>query len=213
MYKCPPNIFVDVFSMINKLYSLEDYMWLDNIPESIFNFYYISSNREISGRYLTFRSNYINFYIIKDTNDNSFIDTMIINNEEYVIIVVPFNDYDCRSYINSDQEYNEEDYSKLDIVYSIYNYIFKYLSLKIRPIRNSSLDKLLYNADIVLTILSESCIGCYNRGMILKYLSSKYKRKDLEISNINEILEYNAKALFVDGALLAILKQNKATEK
>lgn len=200
------NIFLDVFGMVNKLYSLPSYMWLENIPEPVYNFYYISSNKEISGKYITYKSDYINFYIIKDTNNNSFIDTILINNEEYVIIVVPYYDYDCRSYINSEEEYSEEDYSKFETVYQIYNYIFKYLSLKIRPIRNSSLDKLLYNADIVLTLLSESYNGCYNRGMILKCLGSKYRRKDLEYNMINEILEFDVKALFVDGALIAILK-------
>ena len=200
------NIFLDVFGMVNKLYSLPSYMWLENIPESIYNFYYISSNKEISGKYITYKSEHINFYIIKDTNNNSFMDTILINNEEYVIIVVPYYDYDCRSYINSEEENSKEDYSKFETIYQIYKYIFKYLSLKIRPIRDSSLSKLLYNADIVLTLLSESCNGCYNRAMVIRCLGSKYRRKDLDYNMINELLDYDIKSLFVNGALLAIIK-------
>lgn len=186
------NIFTDIFSVINKIYNMPDYMLLENIPNTIWNFYYISKNIDLKGKYFTYNDEYINLYIIKDMNGKSFKDTMLINNEIYIIIVIPYFDYYEQSLTNKE---------RVKLINNIYKYIFSYLIKKMDPYRDSSLERMLKYAPSVLTIQSEYVNGCYDYEYICR-LDHVFNDKEV----INKILELDVKSLFIDGAVLGIIK-------
>lgn len=188
------NIFLDMFSLVNKIYTVEDYMLSDNIPKGISDFFYISKGIELEGKYFNFENEFINVYVIKDSNNHSLKDTIFFDNKPVVIIVIP-------SVIDgvSTSEINTH---RVNMIKYIYKYLFRFLSRKLNVPVNSSLSKLLNNAPSVLTLFSE-----IHTGQIFFNVEDMIDPDSdiLEVEKLEKTIKYDVETLFVNGGLLNIL--------
>lgn len=192
------NLFIDIFSFVNKIFTVEDFM-LKNIPEELNRYLYISCGIEITGRYINFNMNNLNIFIIKtDDNDNRvYSDVMMFQDIPTLIIIIP-------SFLEPGPEMINE---RSNMIEFIYNNIFNYLKDSFGEYKGSTYNIILSFAPYVLPILTE------------KYLSLEinldfYYRYDEEINNIiRESLKYSIEDLFRYGALSAIVKQELKAKK
>lgn len=187
------NIFLNMFSTVNKIFTMEDYLFLDNIPQDIWNYLYISNGVDVKGKYLRYEDSYINLFIIR--NEDQFIySDIIFTNRPTVVIVIP---------IGIEFSSKEElDNGRVNIIKSIYKSIFNYLSESIKVDSKSSLGVLLQYAPTILSLLTEYYTNT-NPATIDYFIG-----KDITKEIINKCLESNVEDLFKYGGLIAILNES-----
>lgn len=187
------NIFLDMFSLVNKIYTVEDYMLSDNIPKMITDYFYISSGMEIEGKYFNYEDEYITVYVIKDNNNHSIKDIILFNNKPVIVIVIP-------SVIEGITT-SEINTHRVTMIKYIYKYLFKYLSRKLNLPVNSSLAKLINNAPPVLTLFSE-----IHTGQLFFNIEDMIDNdSDITVEILEKSITYDIENLFVNGGLLNLL--------
>lgn len=186
------NIFLNMFSLVNKIYTVEDFMLSDNIPSGITNFFYVSKGIDLEGKYFNYEDEYITVYIIKDSNNHSFKDTILFNNKPVVVISIPsIIDGITTSEINT---------HRINMIKYIYKYLFRFLSRKLNVPVNSSLSKLLNNAPSILTLFSE-----IQTGQFFDINDIVDEDNNVTIEVLEQAIKYDVENLFVNGGLLNII--------
>lgn len=186
------NIFLNMFSLVNKIYTVEDFMMSTNIPSGITDYFYISQGIELEGRYFKYEDEYINVYVISDSNNHSFKDTILFDNKLIVVIVIPS--------IIDGVNTSEINTHRVNMIKNIYKYLFNFISRKLDVTANSSLSKLLTKAPYVLTLFSE-----IQTGQLFNIDDIVSENDGITIELLEKAVTYDVENLFVNGGLINIL--------
>lgn len=189
------NIFLNIFSAVNRVFTVEDYLLTDTIPQNIWKYLYISNGIDVKGRYFRYEDNYINLFVIK--NEGQFIYTDILFTDKPTLVIVIPETLET----NSDRDFK---IARSNMVKTIYSTIFNYLESKINVDIHSSLGTLLHYAPIVLSVFTEYHTN--NNPIPIEYF---IEGEDISENIINSCLESNVEDLFRYGGLIAVLKENE----
>ena len=138
-------MFKSLQSLIASIFTIDD-LYLNKNSRIINHFDIAKGIRDMKGRViikqLTLLNHQVEFVILREENGYTVIDQTIHNNTITFYIVIPYN----IGYDNFDK--NE----RKNIIYNIYKYIINYLYDLIKPIPNTSMEKILNVAPEILTI-------------------------------------------------------------
>lgn len=186
------NIFLNMFSLVNKIYTVEDFMLSTNIPKPIYDYFYISMGIELQGRFFNYEDEYISVYIIRDDNNHSFKDTILFDNKPVVVIVIP--------YIIDGVNTSEINTHRVNMIKNIYKYLFRFITRKLDAPTNSSLHKLLVAAPSVLTLFSE-----INTGQLFDIDDIVDENSGVTTKVLEKTVTFTVEDLFVNGGLVSLV--------
>lgn len=192
------NLFIDIFSFVNKIFTVEDYL-LNKVPDDILKYLYISDNVEIDGgRYINFNNENLNIYVIKTNEDKGFYSNIILfHNIPTLILLIP-------AYLEPNDKMVDR---RSHMIEFLYRFIFDYMTKRLGGrYRRTILGNILNYSPLILPALTERHLGLEPN---IKY----YCRNDKDVEKlISESAKYSIDELFRYGALSGIIKEIKANK-
>lgn len=190
------NIFIDIYSFVNRLFTIEDYM-LNRVSVELNKYLYIAHNIELNdAKYLNYNNKDVNIFIIRsrDGIKEPFSDIILFQDILTLIVIIP-------------DDTEDDDSIKLfrsNLIVFIYNSICSYLSTKYISLQNSSFSIILNNASLVLSVLTERNIFYEVNSEFYNNIKNE-KQKEL----LYEVLNHSIEDLFKYGGLYSLIKELK----